>query len=241
MEPDSDDAGRRSESAAMTSLNNSQYPCVTSVPSVSTAVKRWRLLTLITLLAVSAVGCGSVRYPRTYVLDLDGGIVAAAARPASPGVLAVRDFACPDYLCDGRIVYRPTRTEVGYYEYHRWAMTLRRMITDSIAGRIRAAGAFAAVEPSQHAAGAAYMLTGAIERLEEVDDGRNVQAIVTLSAELVDMRAHTTVWRHSEIASEPVMKRDVAGLVNSLSAATRRAIDALVLSLESHVASDTMH
>jgi ABC-type uncharacterized transport system auxiliary subunit len=225
----------------MTSLNNRQYPCVTAASSVSTAVKNWRRLTLITLLAVSAVGCGSVRYPRTYVLDLDGGIAAAPTRPASLGALAIRDFACPDYLCDGRIVYRPTRTEVGYYEYHRWAMTLRRMITDSVAGRIRAGGAFAAVEPSQRAAGATYTLTGAIEQLEEVDDGRDVQAIVTLSAELVDMRAHTTVWQHSEIASEPVKTRDVAGVVNSLSAATRRAIDALVTSLESHVASDRMH
>lgn len=224
----------------MTSLNNSRYPCVTSAAPAPMAVTRWRLLTLITLLAVSAVGCGSVRYPRSYVLDLDRGTAATATPPASLGTLAVRDFACPDYLCDGRIVYRPTRTEVGYYEYHRWAMTLRRMITDSVAGRIRAGGAFTAVESPQHAAGGAYLLTGAIERLEEVDDGRDVQAIVAISAELVDTRAHTTVWRHSEIASEPVRTREVANVVNSLSVATRRAIDALVASLESQVASDTM-
>ena len=225
----------------MTTLNNNQFPCVPAASSVFTAVKNWRLLMLMILLAVSTVGCGSVRYPRTYVLDLDKAPVAAPTRPPSLGALTVRDFACPDYLCDGRIVYRPTRTEVGYYEYHRWATTLRRMITDSVASRIRAAGAFTAVQPSQQAAGATYTLTGAIERLEEVDDGRDVHAIVMLSAELVDMRAHTTVWRHSEMASEPVMKRDVAGVVNSLSAATRRAIDALVMSLESHVASNTMH
>ena len=46
------------------------------------------------------------------------------------------------------------------------------------------------------------------------------------------------MWRHSEIASEPVIKRDVAGVVSSLSVATRRAIDALVTSLESDVASN---
>jgi ABC-type uncharacterized transport system auxiliary subunit len=223
----------------MITLNNSPYPCVTSASPVSTAVKNWRLLTLIALLAVSAAGCGGVRYPRIYMLDLDRGIVATPTGPASLGTLAVRDFACPDYLCDGRIVYRPTRTEVGYYEYHRWAMTLRRMITDSVVGRIRAGGAFTAVETTPHAAGGAYVLTGAIERLEEVDDGRDVQAIVALSAELVDMRAHRTVWQHSEVASEPVRTRDVANVVNSLSVATRRAIDALVTSLESHVASDT--
>jgi hypothetical protein len=74
--------------------------------------------------------------------------------------------------------------------------------------------------------------------LEEVDDGRSVQAVVQLSAQLVDTRAQKTVWRHSEIASEPVIKRDVSGVVGSLSAATRRAIDALITSLESDVALD---
>ena len=83
------------------------------------------------------------------------------------------------------------------------------------------------------------MLTGAIERLEEVDDGRDVQAFVELSAQLVDTRTKKTVWRHSEIASERVMKRDVPGVVNSLSAATRRAIDSLITALEADVALNT--
>ena len=191
-----------------------------------------------TLLVLFAAACGSVHYPRSYVLDLDTRIVAPPARPAALGAVTVRDFACPDYLCDGRIVYRPTRTEVAYYEYHRWAMTLRRMITDSVVDRLRAGGGFTNVDsPSQKAAaGGAYVLTGAIERLEEVDDGRDVQAFVELSAQLVDTRAQKTVWRHSEIASERVMKRDVPGVVNSLSAATRRAIDSLITALESDVA-----
>jgi ABC-type uncharacterized transport system auxiliary subunit len=163
-----------------------------------------------TLVAVFAVGCGAVRYPRTYTLDLTG--TAAAPRPAALGTLAVRDFSCPDYLSDGRIVYRPTRTEVGYYEYHRWAMTLRRMVTDSVAGRIRTGGVFGSVESGKNVAGVTYVLTGAIERLEEVDDGRDVQVVVQLSAQLVDTRAQKTVWRHSEIASEPVSKRDVSGV-----------------------------
>jgi ABC-type uncharacterized transport system auxiliary subunit len=193
---------------------------------------RFRITTLM-LLAVLSVGCGSVRYPRTYVLDLQPPAAGATARSTSVGAVAVRDFACPDYLCEGRIVYRPTRSEVAYYEYHRWATTLRRMITDAVASRIRSVGVFAGGESAPQAAGAAYLLTGAIERLEEVDDGRNVQAVVELSAQLVDTRAHKIVWRHSEIASEPVARRDVPGVVDGLSAATRRAIDGLIASLES--------
>jgi ABC-type uncharacterized transport system auxiliary subunit len=218
VEPDSDNAGKRSEGTAM----------------------RFALPSL-TLVAVFAVGCGSVRYARTYTLDLTGAAVAAPARPAALAAVAVRDFTCPDYLSDGRIVYRPTRTEVGYYEYHRWATTLRRVITDSIAGRLRTQGVFGSVESAQNAGGVTYVLTGAIERLEEVDDGRDVQAVVQLSAQLVDTRTQKTVWRHSEIASEPVIKRDVSGVVGGLSAATRRAIDALIASLESDVALDVQN
>jgi ABC-type uncharacterized transport system auxiliary subunit len=120
-------------------------------------------------------------------------------------------------------------------------MTLRRMITDSIADRIRTGGVFGSVESAKSAAGVTYLLTGAIERLEEVDDGRDVQVVVQLSAQLVDTRAQKTVWRHSEIASEPVSKRDVSGVVGGLSAATRRAIDALIASLESDVALNAQH
>jgi ABC-type uncharacterized transport system auxiliary subunit len=94
---------------------------------------------------------------------------------------------------------------------------------------------FGSVESAKNTAGVSYVLTGAIERLEEVDDGRDVEVVVQLSAQLVDTHTQKTVWRHSEIASEPVIKRDVSGVVGSLSAATRRAIDALIASLESDV------
>jgi ABC-type uncharacterized transport system auxiliary subunit len=191
---------------------------------------------LMALLAVLEAGCAGVRYPRTYVLDLDAPAAAAApARPARAGTVAVRDFAYADYLGDGRIVYRPTRTEVAYYEYHRWAMSLRRMITDSFAGRLRGMAAFTRVD-ALRSANTDYVLTGAIERLEEVDDGREVQAVVELSAQLVDTRTQKTVWQHAEAASEPVRKRDVPGVVSSLSAATTRAIEALIASLENDVA-----
>jgi ABC-type uncharacterized transport system auxiliary subunit len=190
------------------------------------------LLPSITLAAAFAAGCGSVRYPKMYTLDLVPAST-TTTRAVALGAVAVRDFNCSEYLCDGRIAYRPTRTEVGYYEYDRWALTLRRMITDSIAGRIRSGGAFASVESAKNAGGVAYALTGAIERFEEVDDGRDVQAVVQLSAQLVDTRTQSTIWRHSETASQPVSRRNVAGVVDSLSAATGRAIDALVASLES--------
>ena len=154
------------------------------------------------------------------------------------GQLVVREFACPDYLCDGRIVYRPNANEAGFYEYHRWAVSPRQMITESVAGGVRATALFNDVALRDPGAAVAYRLTGSIERFEEVDDGRDVQAVCMLSAELLDVRSKTIVWSHSETAAAPVIDRSVAGVVGSLSAATRTAVDALVASMTSRLATE---
>jgi ABC-type uncharacterized transport system auxiliary subunit len=170
-----------------------------------------------------------------YLLDLRPPAAPVESTGGTLGQLVVREFACPDYLCGGRIVYRPTPNEAGFYEYHRWAASPRQMITESVAGGVRATALFNDVALRDPGAAVAYRLTGRIERFEEVDDGRDVQAVCMLSAELLDVRSKTIVWSHSETAAAPVIDRSVAGVVASLSAATRTAVDALVASMTSQL------
>jgi ABC-type uncharacterized transport system auxiliary subunit len=181
--------------------------------------------------ALIACGCGSVRYPQVYVLELRPPAAPVESAGPTMGQLVVREFACPDYLCDGRIVYRPTANEVGFYEFHRWAVSPRQMITESIAGGVRSTALFDNVALRDSGAAAAYLLTGNIERFEEVDDGRAVQAVCVLSAQLLDVRTRKVVWSDSAIAAAPVVDRSVAGVVTSLSSATRTAVDALTASM----------
>jgi ABC-type uncharacterized transport system auxiliary subunit len=195
---------------------------------------RWQLAVALAA-ALMAVGCGSVRYPQMYLLDLRPPAAPVESTGGTLGQLVVREFACPDYLCGGRIVYRPTPNEAGFYEYHRWAASPRQMITESVAGGVRATALFNDVALRDPGAAVAYRLTGSIERFEEVDNGRDVQAVCILSAELLDVRSKTIVWSHSETAGAPVIDRSVAGVVASLSAATRTAVDALVASMTSQL------
>jgi uncharacterized lipoprotein YmbA len=58
------------------------------------------------------------------------------------GALAIQEFQCPQYLCEGRIVYRSGPEEIGFYEFHRWAMDPRDMITQSVADRVRSQALF---------------------------------------------------------------------------------------------------
>jgi uncharacterized lipoprotein YmbA len=181
--------------------------------------------------ALLLAGCGSVRYPTTYVLNLPP--PAPQVKPSN-GALApveIREFGCPDYLCEGRIVYRPSAEEVGFYEYHRWAMSPRQAITQYLKDGLRAQSLFESVALHERGSDAAYLLTGNLEQLEEVDQGSAVRAVCAISAQLLDTRTRSIVWSQTVSETVRVDKRDMAGVVSSLSAAARTAADRLLKSM----------
>jgi ABC-type uncharacterized transport system auxiliary subunit len=189
-----------------------------------------RLSTVILPLLTFA-GCGHVRYPTNYVLNFPPTPPSLSAPRDVRGALAIQEFQCPQYLCEGRIVYRSTPEEIGFYEFHRWAMNPRDMISQSVADRIRSEGLFESVSPKGTGVEPAYVLRGAIERLEELDEGRDVRVVCTISAQLLDTHAKSVIWTHTESQTVTVENRDVAGVVSSLSSAARMAVDNLVKSL----------
>jgi ABC-type uncharacterized transport system auxiliary subunit len=187
--------------------------------------------------ALALAACGPGRYPRSYVLTFP-----TATPPAPPllqtrGPIVVRDFQCPQYLCDGRIVYRPRAQEVGYYEFHRWATNPRQMITQYVADAIQMTALFKAVALDEVGIQPAYLLTGNIERLEELDQGGDVRAVCTISAQLINAETKSVVWDHTATETVPVQSRNIPGVVSSLSTAARMTVDGLVKSLQETLAS----
>jgi ABC-type uncharacterized transport system auxiliary subunit len=187
--------------------------------------------------ALALAGCGSVRYPTSYLLNVPAPPPRSAPSQTGLGPVAVREFRCPDYLCEGRIVYRPRPEEVGFYEHHRWAVSPRQVITQSMVDALRAQSLFRSVVVHERGVETAYVLTGNIERLEEVDHGGDVQAVCTISAQLMDARTGSVVWHHTASGAVPVQQRNVAGVVVSLSEAARTAVDRLVASMADELAS----
>ncbi len=185
--------------------------------------------------ALVLAGCGSVRYPSSYLLNLPSRGHQVARPQTVLGTVAVREFRCPDYLCEGRIAYRPSPEEVGFYEYHRWAISPRQTITQSMADVLQAESIFKSVSVYERGIEAAYVLTGNIERLQEMDEGGDVRAVCTISTQLVDARTRLLVWSHTASETVRVEQRDVAGVVSSLSAAARTAVDRLVASLKTEL------
>lgn len=184
----------------------------------------WLLATLL------GSGCGSVRYPATYVLSFPPPLEAVAEQ-RHRAALAIRPFTCTDYVCEGRIVYRPSPEQVGFYEYHRWAADPRQMISRFVVNAVAAKRIFTHVGLDLGGSRPEYVLSGHIEELEEVDRGQDVHAVCTISARLVDGRTRSVVWSGRTSSRVPVTERNVEGVVWSLSKAAHETIERLVTSM----------
>jgi len=176
-------------------------------------------------------GCGKVRYPTNYVLDFPRLAPHASAQQPTLGAVVVREFRCPQYLCGGRIVFRPSPAEVGFYEFHRWGVDPRESITLFLANTLRARSIFTYVASQEGGITAAYILTGSIDRLEEVDRGRAVHVECTIAAQLVDAETGSVVWSDTASEAVAVQKRNITGVVNSLTAAVQITVERLVSSM----------
>ena len=198
--------------------------------------RRGRAIALGGVLLLSA--CARVRYPTSYALIFPR---PAARTPAAPrealGPVLIREFRCPQYLCQGSIVYRPNPEEVGFYQYHRWAMNPQQSITQAMADTLRAQSIFKYVAAQERGTQAAYVLTGNIERLEKVDHGREVSVVFALSVQLIDEQTGLIVWSGAESETVALEKRDMNAVVSSLTGAGQTAIDRLLKSMATQLAS----
>jgi ABC-type uncharacterized transport system auxiliary subunit len=174
------------------------------------------------------VGCGgAVKYPNYYTLH----VPPPPDPPAQEGVrtsLAVREFRSPTYLRQGAIVYKTSPEQIGFYNYHRWAVDPREFVTNAVTERLRASGNFAQVKLYDGRSDIDYVLSGRLDKLEEVDYGGAVKVEVAISAQLTNLETGATVWTNEVSEVGTVAQRDVPTVVAEMNATMGRAIEKLL-------------
>jgi ABC-type uncharacterized transport system auxiliary subunit len=176
-------------------------------------------------------GCsGRMRYPSYYTLN-----VPAPPDPPAPenakATVAIREFGAPAYLRRGAIVFRTSPESVGFYAYHRWAMDPCEFVTDSMRDRLSATGLFAHVKRYDGRPDAEYLVSGRLEKLEEIDYEGGAKVAVAISAQMIRLDTGATVWSKAVAKVGNVDKRDIPAVVSAMSSTMDRAIQELLTPL----------
>ena len=189
-----------------------------------------RLLAAVALMLIllsALVGCGRVRYPAYYTLNLPAPPDPPAAESVKTSI-AVRQFQSPGYLRQGPIIYRSTPEEIGFYEYHRWATDPRNVVTTAVIDHLRASGQFALVSMYDGRPDNEYVFSGKLEKLEEVDYQAGVKVEVAISAQITSAQSGATVWSNAVSEVGTVSRRNVPGIVSEMNRTVDVAINKLL-------------
>jgi ABC-type uncharacterized transport system auxiliary subunit len=174
------------------------------------------------------MGCGgAAKYPNYYTLH----VPPPPDPPAQEGVrasLAVREFRSPTYLHQGAIVYKTSPEQIGFYNYHRWAVDPREFVTNAVTERLRASGNFTQVKLYDGHSDIDYVLSGRLEQLEEIDYDGGVKVQVAISAQMTNLATGTMVWTNEVSEVGTVGQRDVPAVVAAMNATIGRAIEKLL-------------
>lgn len=191
-----------------------------------------KIHTMAVLLAVTALitlaGCGgAAKYPNYYTLQ----VPPPPDPPVQEGVrasLAVREFRSPTYLHQGAIVYKTSPEQIAFYNYHRWAVDPREFVTNAVTDRLRASGTFAQVKSYDGRSDVDYVLSGRLEKLEEIDYEGGVKVEVAISAQMTSLGTGAAVWTNAVSEVGTVDRRDVPAVVSEMNRTMERAIEKLL-------------
>lgn len=193
----------------------------------------------LTLLIAS---CGGGRRPHYYALEVPPAPDRTISDHSFPGTVAVSRFETPSYLRQGRIVYRESPEEVGFYEYHRWAAEPAETVTTAMIDALRSSRLFSFVKKYDGHNQQDYLLVGRLERLEEIDYGGPVRVEMRVSAELVNLRTGATEWTDDASETLNVENRNVGSIVSAMNRVVEKGIDKLVASLDQRLSTgNTIH
>jgi len=177
---------------------------------------------------IGLAGCaGTLKYPNYYTLH----VPPPPDPPAQEGVyasLAVREFQSSAYLHQGAVVYKTSPEQIGFYNYHRWAADPREVVTNAVIDNLRASGNFTQVKLYDGRSDIDFVVTGRLEKLEEIDYERGVKVEVAISAQMTNLSTGAAVWTNTVDEVGTVGQRNVPAVVSEMNRTLERAIEKLL-------------
>ena len=174
--------------------------------------------------SIALTGCmGKVKYPTYYTLNLPP----TPDPPAQEGArasLAIREFRSQAYLRQGPIVYKTSPEQIGFYDYHRWAVDPRELVTSAVADHLRASGSFGQVKIYDGHSDVDYTSSSFSRLPLRMDYAGGVKLEVAISAQMAKLATGETIWTNEVSEVGTVSERNVPAVVAEMNRTMDRAI-----------------
>lgn len=176
----------------------------------------------IVLLALVAWSCGAARPSKYYSLDMPSSTSLSGAPIAAD--LLIGRFSAPHILRDDRIVYRYGSTQLGAYDYHRWAEPPADMVEALFLRTLRNTGRYRSVAAQGSNSSGDFILRGRIQEFGEVSEPV-LGARVVMDVELIEKSTGRAVWTDMFDKTEPVNGKEVPDVVAALNRVAQQAVE----------------
>ncbi|MGH9676136.1 MAG: ABC-type transport auxiliary lipoprotein family protein [Candidatus Acidiferrum sp.] len=195
-------------------------------------------IALLLFCVMIAGGCGAARPNKYYQLTVPGDSAAASANSTNGFTLVIGPMVATHLYKEDHIVYSTGGTELGTYEYQRWAEPPAEMIGEVVLRELRTSGHYKSVYTQRSDIHGDYLLRGRLYDFKEISSG-SIVARVTAEWELKDLKTGATVWTHYYTHDEPVVSKDVPAVVAALDRNVQRGVEELKGGLDQYLASAT--
>ena len=183
---------------------------------------------LATILA-GVTACGAARPSMFYQLNIPD-TSAPSSSPRFDTDLLVGRMITSNLYRNDRIVYRTGATQLGTYEYHRWAEPPADTMETLLVRALRSSGNYRSVQSQRSNARGDYILRGHLYELDEVSSA-NLAGRLDFEVELYSQKSGTVVWSKHYNNDQPVDGRKVPAVVDALNRNLQRAINEVVAGL----------
>ena len=177
------------------------------------------------LLALVLGGCGKPPV-MVYKHLLEYPVPESPTQPKVPEGLKVELFSVAQAFNSPAMVYRPNSYQTETYRFHRWRVNPGSMVTDMLLRDLRRAGLFTAIFGYDSPTRPRFVLEGAVEEFQEVDEGDAWQAVLGLYVILLDTTKgeipQRVVFQKNYRAAETLIDKTPQGLAEAMSRAMQK-------------------
>ena len=186
----------------------------------------------VAVMASALCSCGAARSSKYYELTIPSLANSPPAAQLYTITLLIAPITASHLYRGDRVVYA-TGSEMGTYEYQRWAEPPTEMMEAMLLRELRASGRYRGVHAQTSSASGDYLIRGHLYDFKEVS-GSTLLARVTVELELRELRTGTTVWAHFYTHDEPVARKDISEVISALDRNVQQGVNEFAASLDQY-------